>query len=197
MLVPDQPHQQPTPKRKGRKTPTLWRPHLLPEQIPIIERLLTWGCNKVAAGDKFNVIGMMTSEGKTIGVIYNLDTLEDSLRMAQEEVIQDDKIEFYAHAIQCQKQVAGEQPVDGLMVSMERTGLMSSLFVFFEFDQTATPGELTVKDSRACERTDRSLIRVNRESNLNSLRQLGLGPLLDKADNTFICPECDSTEEET
>ena len=113
--------------------------------------------------------------------IFTFDSPEESLREAQRKIATDPTIRFYALALLCSvREPDEEQPQTGFMVATERIGLLSSLFVFCRFQRDAN-GALTVDVPTDCIRTDKPLLRANREYNANALRQLGLGPLMDKA----------------
>jgi hypothetical protein len=119
---------------------------------------------------------------------FPVDDIWGAVKIAQQQIASDHGVRFYAlafpYALQGQKK---ENRKEGFMVATEREGLLSSLFVFFAFNQPAPGSTLTVSDPRACYRTDQPLLRSNREYNANALRQLGLGPLIDAKPTSGDC----------
>jgi hypothetical protein len=114
-------------------------------------------------------------------VKYEFDSFEKSFKKAQQEIRRDSKLRFYAPAFYCVlNKPAG--PREGIMAPMEREGLLSSLFVFFELVHPTDGSALSVKAPSACYRTAMPLRATNRGMVADSFRKLGLGPLLDRSD---------------
>lgn len=168
-------------RRRGRsRTPTLWQPHLQPEQVKLFNVLLEWGLAKIRTQEEFAVLAVIQRDTGNCLEKFTFDTVPDSLREIQQQIGADANIQFYAIAVLYSTQEPDEeQPRTGFMVATERIGLLSSLLVFCQF-QTDDRGTLNVNVPRACYRTDMPLLRANREYNANALRQIGLGPLHDK-----------------
>ena len=167
-------------RKEMSRTPTLWRPHLEPEQVKLFNALLEWGCAKTRAKEDFDVLAVIQRDTGNSMEKFAFDTVEKSLREAQQQIAGDSSILFYALAMLYSTEEPDEEtPRTGFLIATERIGLMSSLFVFCQFRLDAD-STLQINIPRECYRTDRPLLRANRESNANALRQLGLGPLLDK-----------------
>lgn len=168
-------------RRERSRTPTLWKPHLEPEQVKLFNVLLEWGLAKVKAQDEFQILAFIQRDSGNSMEKFTFNSVEESLREAQKQIATDATIRFYALALLYSlHEPDEEQPQTGFMVATERIGLLSSLFVFCRFQEDAG-GALTLDVPKACFRTDMPLLRANREYNANALRQIGLGPLIDKA----------------
>jgi len=166
--------------RARSQTPTLWQPHLEPEQVKLINVLLEWGRAKIQAEEKFDVLVVIQRDTGNSMEKFSFDTVDESLREAQRQIAGDESIRFYALAMLYSVEEPDEEhPRTGFMVGTERIGLLSSLFVFCQLKLNGT-GALQINTPKACYRTDMPLLRANREHNANALRQIGLGPLLDK-----------------
>ena len=151
-----------------------------PEQVKLFNALLEWGCAKTRAKEDFDVLAVIQRDTGNSMEKFAFDTVEKSLREAQQQIAGDSSILFYALAMLYSTEEPDEEtPRTGFLIATERIGLMSSLFVFCQFRLDAD-STLQINIPRECYRTDRPLLRANRESNANALRQLGLGPLLDK-----------------
>lgn len=167
-------------RRERSRTPVLWKPHLEPEQVKLFSTLLEWGRTKIQAQEGFDILAVIQRDtGKSMEK-YSLDTVDESLRAAQQQIAADGSIRFYAFAMRCtMEQPDEEQPQTGLMVAIERVGLLSSLFVFCPF-QFETTSDVRISVPSSCCRTDMPLLRANRDHNAGGLREMGLGSLLEK-----------------
>jgi hypothetical protein len=164
---------------KSRKTPTLWRPHLMPSQQTLFCQLLEAAREELESPEGFDVMVVIESGSGVFDRKFLSDSMEESVRIAEKWMFEDPTTSFYALLVLFSLNwPSKEDPRIGFMVSTERNRLLSCLNVFCEFDYAGS-GQLEILVPSYSFRSTNPNLPANRAYNANALRQIGLGPLLD------------------